>query len=171
MLVTDAYKRLMGHSSYGERLLSTAKLFRAQWFKRMWVCLEYAQSKEVNLITQDYHVLHDFPLLLRDVVRQFKAAAFASQGTGFDHFIKICRGLDITRASTLDYMRLVGRNAHTFGTVLNLIAKRECRDYRDRFTAMRGFLSLANDYEISIKMPQDATQACLWVARRCLERS
>jgi hypothetical protein len=164
-------------SAQARRFQELATFFRAQWFQRMWVSLEYAKCNraciytiEGDIILGDGKFMQDsFSSYLEGFQQEIRAIISSVDGYVFRNLF---RQLPMPIIGLFAEMR---RNLKTpqpilsFGEALEFIAARKCRDYGDRFIAMCGFLRLGSHAEQPSGFSKNPTNACLWVARRCLE--
>jgi hypothetical protein len=167
-----------GTETLGDQFVNLASFFRASWFQRMWVALEYGYCKRACLYTKDHKILYDdeapmrdsFTYLLEGFQQRIRYVISKMGGESFalwySQFPTPIIGLfaNVHRNLKLQYSTL------TFGEVVGFLADRECRDYRDRFLAMSGLLQLGYYEEVLSEIPKDPVQACYWVAWKCLEK-
>ncbi|KAH8770333.1 hypothetical protein BGZ57DRAFT_441988 [Hyaloscypha finlandica] len=167
----------LGSPAQAQRFEELATFFRARWFQRMWVSLEYAKCNRACIYTMEGDIIHGDGQFLQD--------SFSSYLEGFQQEIRsmissvdgyifqsLFKRLPMPVIGLFADMR---RNLKTpqpilsFGEAIDFIAARECRDYGDRFVAMCGFLRLVSHAEIPSGFSKNPTNACLWLARRSLE--
>jgi hypothetical protein len=167
----------LSSSAQAQRFQELAAFFRAQWFQRMWVSLEYAKCNSACIYTKEGEIILGDGPFLRD--------SFSSYLEGFQQEIRdiISRvdGLVFRNLFKQLPMPVIGlfadmrRNLKmpqsmlSFGEAIDFIAARDCRDYGDRFVAMCGFLRFGSHADQPANFSKDPTNACLWVARRCLK--
>jgi hypothetical protein len=160
-----------------QRFQELSTFFRAQWFQRMWVALEYAHCNQACIYTMDDEIVYGDGKLMQD--------SFSSYLEAFQHelravipklggeiYLNLFKQLPIPIVGLFANMRRNLKNPQPslcFGEALEFVASRECRDYGDRFIAMCGFLRLGDYIECPAFFSKNPAHACLWVARRCLE--
>ena len=139
----------------------------------MWVTLEYSHCKEACLCTADNEIVlgsrDPFSVLFNEFIRDMAASVEVIGLRG-------AQGVFQSQAPSLllplqDMRRNVQSGSHgnlSYGYALFSVAERACTTYSDRFTAMAGFLQIADHGAKVLNMPQDPADACLWLALRCL---
>ncbi|KAF2660115.1 hypothetical protein K491DRAFT_688719 [Lophiostoma macrostomum CBS 122681] len=160
-----------------QRYEALTRFFRARWFQRMWVSLEYAQCRQACVYTKDHTIIWNgdgndcdsFSWLFDGFQQRMRQCV---EDLGMDEFSKLFMNMPLPLLGPLADMRKNTRTTAgpslSFGEALTFIAGRNCTCYRDRFLAMSSFLK-CGDYASSIRdIPPDAADACLWVARKCL---
>ncbi|KAE9365596.1 hypothetical protein N431DRAFT_488713 [Stipitochalara longipes BDJ] len=165
------------------RLSCISKFFSARWFKRMWVNLEYAFCQRACVLTSDNCILFwDGAKETRDSFSLFRVHA-ALEGREIDMQMSLILPPHLysqykqqTQSYTIlgpsTYRRLKTGNGDnlTYGEALEHLSRLDCRDYRDRFIAMAGMLSIGSYRDTTLAIPKDDAAACLWVAQGCLRR-
>jgi len=166
------------------RRLSCIDAFQnSRWFKHMWVNLEYAFCQRACVLTSDDRILYwGGSGQTRDSFSLFRLHARLEK-----------REVDMQMALLLppeahrEYQRISAKNSSglavyarlgvngggkhlTYGEALEQISMLDCREYRDRFLAMAGILSIGSYRDIALQISPDTVQACLWVAKGCLQR-
>jgi hypothetical protein len=152
--------------------------FRAKWFQRMWVSVEYAYCTQACLYTSDHAILcgpngpaNSFSRVFDEL--QQKLRGFIEE-VGAQEFENLFEDLPLPILGPLADMRNNVQNPKganlCFGEALAFVAGRDCRSYYDRILAMCTFLNISDYATIVQSLPSDPTDACLWLARRCLER-
>lgn len=170
----DNYRTAANQKRYG----ALTRFFRAQWFQRMWVSLEYAYCRQACVYTEDHVILWDgrdynydsFSRLFNGFQQRMRTCV---EELGMHDFSKVFRELPMPLLGPLADMRKnvckVKGPMLSFGEALTFVAGRNCTCYRDRFLAMSSFLKIG-DYAGTLQnIPHDAAEACLWLARKCLE--
>jgi hypothetical protein len=153
-----------------ERLKEIAIFYNARWHQRMWGALELAHSKKACIVTRNYVVVKEerfmsdsfffFLDYFRDAIKTI------GQQVGKARFMELFFQL---RFQELSYIRK--ENNPSFGEVFNLIAQKECRDYRDKHLAIASFLGLGVHEELCEQFRgRTADEVCEWVWKRTLER-
>jgi hypothetical protein len=155
------------------KLLNTMTLFfNSRWFGRMWVCLEYVLSRDVFILTQDYKISHQKSSWYVDRVEKCMASIIDEYGHDqfFEKVFEHGFPWPTYRAWT-DMERRKNQDIHfrTLGDAVYIIGEKNCRQHRDRFLALKGFLSLGEDDRDEAPILQDALEACLSVWWQALE--
>lgn len=162
----------------GDDYATMSTIFRARWFERMWVSLEYAYCRQAFIYTEDHIIVWDsstegvvsFTKLFHAL--QYKLRTYIDT-LGMDKFSKAFKGLPVPLLGPLaDMRRNVWQNQGqlSFAEALSFVAGRKCRSYRDRFLTMASFLNIG-DYSIVLgQLPMEPEAACLWLARKCLAK-
>lgn len=151
--------------------------FSAKWFQRMWVSLEYPQCQQACVYTKDNVIIWDgessncdsFSLLFDGFQQRMRQCI---EDIGFNEFRNFFFDMPLPLLGPLADMRRNARSmdgvALCYGEALSFVAGRKCSCYRDRFLAMSSFLRCDDHVSVIQNMPQDATEACLWIAQKCL---
>ena len=126
----------------------------SKWYQRMWVCLECCSSQRAYVLSEEYEI-HNHNLKGIEALMGYHVLAHQSNRNRAD-FLAECKELNLDHLMThslSNIWRVEGRL--TLGAVFDMIARKQCRTYRDRFIAI---------------LPADTTEACLWISRKCLEQ-
>ena len=166
-----------------QRLSYISSFFKAHWFSRMWVNLEYAFCKRACVLTSDNCILFwNGAEETRDSFSLFRHHA-AQEAREIDMQMSLIlpphlhkqyqqqrQGYTVLGPSA--YRRLSAGQEHdlTYGEALEHLSRLDCRNYRDRFIAMAGMLSIGSYRDTTLRIPKDAAAACLWIAKACLQR-
>lgn len=128
-------------------------LTACRWFERMWVVLEHVASQSAFALTRDWRITAT-PLKVLVESPLIKAT-------------KNYREFDPAKIFNAFYQLVtVTRNPDCLGQALDLIATKDCRAYRDRFTAAQGLLYAENS--TTEQMPSGQYEACHWLATKRL---
>lgn len=166
---------IAGAAAYDTEYDALGNVFRAQWFTRMWVSLEYANCTRAFLYTADDVIVgnpteshNPFTYLLDGLQQKLRKVFESNPEETLEHF----SDTPIPLTGPLADMRESVHNgrALTFGEALCFVAARECQNYRDRFLAMVGFLNLTPSSRGKLDLPNDPAAACIEVMKLCLER-
>ena len=150
-------------------LETIAHYMRSDWYQRMWVCLECASSKHIYLLSRENAIAsHSFRTVEGRMVEHIGSHM---RQLDRETFLAECKKLDLDHLSVASLSNIQRiQTKLTLGAVYVIIAGKQCRTYRDRFVAACAFLNIGNSYrEVSAELPEDQTQACLWLSRKCLE--
>lgn len=162
------------------RLSCIRKFLSARCFKRMWTNVEYTNSKRACILTSDHCILYwDGAELTRDSFALFREHA-QLEAREIDIQMSLIlpphlytrykrEGQSYSTIGPSTYRREIGQHL-TYCEALEHISRLECRDYRDRFIAMAGMLSIGSYRDVALAIPKDAVSACLWIAQECLRR-
>ncbi|KAH7377813.1 hypothetical protein BKA66DRAFT_151133 [Pyrenochaeta sp. MPI-SDFR-AT-0127] len=172
-------------TEYGKKVVASrenydllTEFFQAHWFQRMWVSLEYAHCRQACLYTQDHKILwngksnyYDSFSLIFDGFQQL--TRMCVEELGLPEFENTFQKSPLPLLGPLADMRksiqTLESNDLAFGEALTFLAGSKCTCYRDRYLAMSSFLR-CGDYTSTVRdMPKEAADACLWLARKCLE--
>ncbi|KAM3069266.1 hypothetical protein ACMFMG_010774 [Clarireedia jacksonii] len=156
--------------SHVERLREIAKFYNARWHQRMWTALELAHSRRACILTQDYVVLTDERYMSDSFfffLEYFNHATKSiGQEVGNTRFMPLAYEL---RFRELAYLRK--ETNPSFGEVFNLIAQKDCRDYRDRHLAIASFLGLKTHDELCEQFHDKTTdEVCEWTWKETLKQ-
>jgi hypothetical protein len=146
----------------------------SHWFRRLWVALEYVSSTHSCLMIEE-----------AKIIRNTGSAPLNSFAEILGHCETVTRSISIQEGPEFagEMNRMFPNQTHflysifrhgaqvlPLGEVYNLVCRLNCRDYRDRFIAITGLLSLGEYSELSREIPADTIEACFWVSWKCLER-
>ncbi|KAF5965819.1 hypothetical protein FBULB1_12027 [Fusarium bulbicola] len=126
-------------SSYDKFIADLAATIRSRWFDRMWVTLEYIQSNDVLILTEDYTICDDYA---RDVCQHLD--------TAHSKWVKKRSNSTVTediwgQNTTLKRMTSwidmeAWKNEHdmhrTLGWAIGILGHRKCQYTRDYFLAL-----------------------------------
>jgi hypothetical protein len=157
-----------------KRIHRLRTLANAEWMQRMWVLLEYSQSKAACFMDRS-NKIHRYRspngLWARNTFSQLVDCGH-NQLIGLFRYAKtFSRSLSRPGEflSGLSYQKSKERRL-CLGEVLELIARKQCQVFRDRFLAMHivlnGIISPLNPPAI----PKNEEHACGWVWRSALEK-
>jgi hypothetical protein len=163
---------------YREKYAGWAGFFRARWFQRMWVSLEYAYSCQACVYTLDNVILcnntegdyDSFSHLFEGLQQNMRTCI---EQIGLKNFNEMFEDLPVPLLGPLADMRRNVQNNEiqlSFGEALSFVAGRKCLTYRDRFLAISGFLNIGNYADVVPQIPLRSWEACLWLARKCIQR-
>jgi len=170
-----------------DRLHGIRDVLAAQWFERMWVCLEWARSNRVHPLTEEGVIRVDTDDLFWGMIEQVWAEEL--QVLGFEQLtFRYPRHLETGKAalrnppgqeagsqafnirtpySVSGSLEVRGKTDICFGQAVSVIAERYCREWRDRYVAMLSFTGVGLDGN---ELPPDSIDACLALALKCLAR-
>jgi hypothetical protein len=159
--------------------LNKVLIFRAlcesQWMKRMWVTLEYAQSRAACLMDQSNHI-HRTPdgngLFARDSFSQLVSGAHGQLLGLFRHAKTFARSLSLPG----DFLggianRETGPRQLCLGEAVEVVAKKECFLFRDRFIAIHILINGNMLHNNSLPLPIMEIDACAQVWRSALVKN
>ncbi|KAI1422660.1 hypothetical protein F5Y12DRAFT_786591 [Xylaria sp. FL1777] len=124
--------------SYSAFLESIAELTNSRYFERMWVVLEYIQSKKATILSR-YYDIFDQP-----------AADLLISRLGQSRFNELARakGFQWSRRACWDDQQTWKHQdpkLRTLGAAMFIIGQKTCRDHRDYFFSLRFLLNLRQD--------------------------
>ncbi|KAF2029851.1 hypothetical protein EK21DRAFT_112526 [Setomelanomma holmii] len=152
-------------SNLGDIVLHSENLkrvFNARWFRRMWIIVEFLMCRDGYLMNSRYEIMSITFTSLIEKISQHRALPLIPS-----------RLPD----STLDLMTsipLFSRDTSTYnclGHVYDLLANQGCRSHRDRFIATSAILEQDDHSSSLAKLPWDTQEACLYAAKRALQRN
>ncbi|KAF5578964.1 uncharacterized protein FSUBG_13683 [Fusarium subglutinans] len=126
-------------SSYDKFIADLAATIRSRWFDRMWVTLEYIQSNDVLILTEDYTICDDYA---RDVCQHLDTAHSKwvkkrSNSTVTEDIWK--QNTTLKRMTSWIDME-AWKNEHemhrTLGWAIGILGHRKCQYTRDYFLAL-----------------------------------
>jgi hypothetical protein len=101
----------------------------------MWVALEHASSRRLDILSREYNLLN---LSLSELWNEAEGINHRSYvGLGFNVYYK---QLWATSHVSHPFIYNLRKHTYSFGTALEAISTRQYRSYRDRFIAICGFL-------------------------------
>jgi hypothetical protein len=156
------------------RALDTMIILRAlcgsQWMQRMWVTLEYSQSKAACIMDQSNHIWRTCGRtgpFARDTFTQFISGGHV-QLIGLFRYAK-------TFSTTLSNEFLGGIASRErgppqlcLGEAMELVARKQCQVFRDRFLAIHILLNRDISFNNPPAIPSNETDACRWVWKNAL---
>ncbi|KAK5653913.1 hypothetical protein OQA88_7838 [Cercophora sp. LCS_1] len=176
---TDTIINLAAGGDVQTQYKNLASFFRAKWFKRMWVSLEYAHCRRAFAYTMDDEIIGYFDdTVQEDPFSYFLEGSFQQmrrliEETTNQTFRNLFKQVPVPILGPFMDMRQMVRQRRqnlTFGEALAFVAGRDCQCYRDRFVAMSSFLNGGTYSEEAEQIPLTAEEACIWLARKCLAR-
>jgi hypothetical protein len=169
---SDLYN-IQAPSSYTCFIDAISKLTKSRWFDRMWVTLEYIQSKEVIILTQ-YFDIFETPAMELSNLAGANIGKFVKR-LGQDRFNQLSRTKGFQwekRASwgDMETWKTLNLKYRNLGAAILIIAQKKCRDPRDCFFAFRGLLNLRhNKTEIKTILSDDIFESFLDVVWDALQ--
>lgn len=137
-----------------EKSDGVVEFLAAAWFTRMWVVLEWSRSRRANVLTREYEIRdgtddmfwEKITAIWDDIARRFPGGKDALQKKydGWTHPHVLAAAQRSKSYPTV-----------SFGEALNIISLKNCREWRDRYTAIICFTGLECD-----PLPQDGIMAC-----------
>lgn len=158
--------------SYDDFIVNFAATIRSRWFDRMWVTLEYLQSNDVVILTEDYTICD---VSARDLCQRLD--------TTHGMWVKQRSNSDVTRdiwkqnttlkrmTSWIDMEAWKNeRTMHrTLGWAIGILGHRQCRQSRDYFLALGKMLDFRPEQD-PLVLVQDRFQYFLCLAVHALRR-
>ena len=150
-------------------LETLAAYMHSNWYQRMWVCLECASSQRAYVLSKDYSI-HVYSFKGIEARMADHVGTYLSSHDRATFHTR-CKELNFDHLSVRSLSNISSIKARsTLGAVYDIIARKQCHTYRDRFIATSAFLHNQCYKEAVITLPADTTEACLWVSRWSLER-
>ncbi|TGJ83605.1 hypothetical protein E0Z10_g5188 [Xylaria hypoxylon] len=133
---------------YSVFIESIAKLTKARYFERMWVVLEYIQSKTATILSQ-YYDIFDKPAAELCEIAGVNLGKYVSRlgQTRFNELAHAKGFLWLKRACWDDQQTWKHQDPElrTLGAAIFIIGQKECRDHHDYFFSLRFLLNLRQD--------------------------
>jgi hypothetical protein len=157
------------------KVLIFRDLCESQWMKRMWVTLEYAQSRAACLMDQSNHI-HRTPdgtgIFPRDSFSQLVNGAHLQLLGLFRYAKTFARSISLPG----DFLggianRETGPRQLCLGEAVELVAKKECFFFRDRFIAIHILINGNTLHDNSLPLPIMEIDACAQVWRSALVKN
>jgi hypothetical protein len=154
------------------KVLLLRALCDSQWMKRMWVTLEYAQSRTACLMDQSNYI-HRTPdgtgMFPRDSFSQLVNGAQSQLLGLFQHAKTFARSLSLPG----DFLggianRETGPRQLCLGEAVEVVAQKDCFLFRDRFIAIHILVSGDMLHNNSLPLPIKEIEACAKVWRSAL---
>ncbi|KAH7069565.1 hypothetical protein BKA63DRAFT_519195 [Paraphoma chrysanthemicola] len=138
------------------------RIFDARWFRRMWIIVEFLMCRDGYLMNSRYEIMSNtFSIFMKAITEH-----------NLRHLSR-----DVPLIPTLEWMSsipLFSRDTSThncLGHVFDLLATQGCRSHRDRFIATCAILEQDENSNSMAELPQNTQEACLYVAKRALQRN
>ncbi|KAF2968934.1 hypothetical protein GQX73_g4620 [Xylaria multiplex] len=134
--------------SYGAFLEGIAKLTNARYFERMWVVLEYIQSKKATILSQYYDIFDKPAADLCDIAGTNLAKYISRFGQSRFNELAHAKGFLWSKRACWDDQQTWKHqdpSLRTLGAAMFIIGQKVCRDHRDYFFSLRFLLNLRQD--------------------------
>ncbi|KAI0404868.1 hypothetical protein F4802DRAFT_214576 [Xylaria palmicola] len=135
-------------ASYSVFLESIAKLTNSRYFERMWVVLEYIQSKEAVILSQYYDIFDRPAANVCDVAGVNLGKYISRLGQNRFNELAQAKGFRWSKRACWDDQQTWKHQdprLRTLGAAIFIIGQKTCRDHRDYFFSLRFLLNLHQD--------------------------
>ncbi|KAI1369393.1 hypothetical protein F5Y08DRAFT_293194 [Xylaria arbuscula] len=133
---------------YSVFIESIAALTNSSYFERMWVVLEYIQSKKATILSQYYDVFDEPAADLCDIAGANLGKYISRLGQNRFNELAQARGFQLSRRACWDDQQTWKHQEpkfRTLGAAMFIIGQKTCRDHRDYFFSLRFLLDLRHD--------------------------
>ncbi|KAI0538212.1 hypothetical protein GGR58DRAFT_310754 [Xylaria digitata] len=134
-----------GYSAFIE---SIAKLTISRYFERMWVVLEYIQSKKATILSQYYDIFDKPAADLCDIAGANLGKYISRFGQSRFNELAWAKGFQWSKRACWDDQHTWKHqdpSLRTLGAAMFIIGQKVCRDHRDYFFSLRFLLDLHQD--------------------------
>ncbi|KAI0417940.1 hypothetical protein F5X98DRAFT_130761 [Xylaria grammica] len=141
-------KDVVDPPGYSVFLESIAKLTNSRYFERMWVVLEYIQSKKATILCQYYGVFDKPAEDLSNIAGTNLSKYISRLGQSRFNELAWARGFLWSKRACWDDQQTWKHhdpNLRTLGAAMFIIGQKTCRDHRDYFFSLRFLLNLRRD--------------------------
>ncbi|KAI8632271.1 hypothetical protein F5Y19DRAFT_492137 [Xylariaceae sp. FL1651] len=158
-------KDIVNPPGYSIFIESIAALTNSRYFDRMWVVLEYIQSKQAMLLTQ-YYDIFDKPATALSEIAGANLGRYVSR-LGQNRFNELAqaKGFHWSKRACWDDQHTWKRQnpkLRTLGAAIFIIGQKACRDHHDYFFSLRFLLGLQQDEaKVNTILSDDAFESYL----------
>ncbi|KAI1156159.1 hypothetical protein F4825DRAFT_446903 [Nemania diffusa] len=134
--------------NYSVFLESIAKMTNSRYFERMWVVLEYIQSKKAVILSQYYDVFDKSAAELSDIAGVNLGRYIRRLGQSRFNELARAKGFQWSRRACWDDQQTwkhQDRRLRTLGAAIFITGQKACRDHHDYFFSLRFLLDLRQD--------------------------
>ncbi len=134
--------------SYSVFLESIAELTNSRYFERMWVVLEYIQSRKATILSRYYDIFDEPAADLCDVAGANLGKYISRLGQSRFNELAQAKGFQWSKRACWDDQQTWKHQdprLRTLGAAMFIIGKKACRDHRDYFFSLRFLLNLRQD--------------------------
>ena len=136
------------------------KFFNAHLFSRLWPIVEFDRAGEAYIMNDKYDILKlKFTVLVEQILDAIKMSD-ETDLLNHSNSIKLMNHLPLCLRER--------QETKCLGYVFDMIADLGCRSFRDKFIGTSELLGIP-DYPT--KLPEDEQNACLWIAKKQIERN
>ncbi|KAI0523823.1 hypothetical protein F5B22DRAFT_592148 [Xylaria bambusicola] len=135
-------------SGYSSFLESIAELTNSTYFERMWVVLEYIQSKKAMILSRYYDIFDEPAAELCDIAGANLGKYISRLGQNRFNELAQAKGFRWSRRACWDDQQTWKQQDprfRTLGAAMFIIGQKTCRDHRDYFFSLRFLLNLHQD--------------------------
>lgn len=128
------------YQTFIEGLTST---IRSRWFDRMWVTLEYIQSNEVLMLTEEYEISNVSASDLSLRISNLAAKYVKRDGVGkfMQEFVnRRCRWVKNVSWTDMESWKSRLDKHRTFGGAIYILGMKQCREPQDYYFALGGMI-------------------------------
>ena len=146
----------------------------SQWMQRMWVTLEYSQSRAACVMDQSdriWRTRQDNGFFSRDTFTKLLKGG-QTQLIGLFRYAKtFSRGLSLPGEFLSEIAsRNRGPDQLCLGEAMDLVARKQCQVFRDRFLAIHVLLNRNISPQDPVSIPEREIDACTMVWRNALTK-
>ncbi|KAI3320010.1 hypothetical protein HD806DRAFT_243513 [Xylariaceae sp. AK1471] len=134
-----------GYSAFIE---SIAKLTNSRYFERMWVVLEYIQSKQAVILSQYYEIFDQSAADLSEIAGANLGKYIIRLGQNRFNELSQTKGFHWSKRACWDDQQTwkhQDSKLRTLGAAIFIIGQKACRDHHDYFFSLRFLLDLRQD--------------------------
>jgi hypothetical protein len=150
-------------------------LSSSQWMQRMWVTLEYSQSRAACIMDQSNHIWRTRQgngVFSRDTFTQLLNGGQTQLIGLFRYATTFSRSLSLPG----EYLGVIadrdeGPRQRCLGEAMELVARKQCQVFRDRFLAIHVLLNRDISPRDPVSIPERAIDACATIWRNALTKN
>ncbi|KAI0910731.1 hypothetical protein F4823DRAFT_344956 [Ustulina deusta] len=134
--------------SYSVFLESIAELTNSRYFERMWVVLEYIQSRKATILSRYYDIFDEPAADLCDIAGANLGKYISRLGQSRFNELAQAKGFQWSKRACWDDQQTWKHQdprLRTLGAAMFIIGQKACRDHRDYFFSLRFLLNLRQD--------------------------
>ncbi|KAI1310403.1 hypothetical protein F5Y03DRAFT_346099 [Xylaria venustula] len=135
-------------SGYSAFLDGIAELTNSRYFERMWVVLEYIQSKKATILSKYYEVFDESAADLCDIAGENLGKYISRFGQSRFNELAQAKGFQWSKRACWDDQQTWKQQDprfRTLGAAIFIIGQKTCRDHHDYFFSLRFLLNLRQD--------------------------
>tara|TARA_R110002003_G_scaffold79_4_gene7026 strand:+ start:7704 stop:8828 length:1125 start_codon:yes stop_codon:yes gene_type:complete len=142
---------------------SLQRIFDARWFCRMWIIVEFLMCRDGFLMNSRFEIMSNTFTSLMKTISEHHSQRLLSRGSSLEPTLDWLTSIPMFSKDTSTH--------NCLGHVFDLLANQGCRSHRDRFIATCAILEQDDNSTSLAKLPQDTHEACLYIAKRALQRN
>ncbi|KAI0429271.1 hypothetical protein F5Y09DRAFT_310649 [Xylaria sp. FL1042] len=135
-------------TGYSVFLESIAELTNSRYFERMWVVLEYIQSKKATILSKYYDIFDELAADLCDIAGTNLGKYISRLGQNRFNELAQTKGFQWSKRACWDDQQTWKHqdpSFRTLGAAMFIIGQKACRDHHDYFFSLRFLLNLRQD--------------------------